>query len=161
MLGLLVESKDKVDHALTLSKNHHGKRSKKDEILALAQFYRTLSRSSECLPESHWRRLGSSGSVPVHVGQKRTDRFDLFCPHLFLVGTVPPAFQRKISHQDRRSKTHCKRTPPQLARCSAKVRTRLSTASSWTRLTHIKREYFRRRGEKMDVLPRMARNFRN
>ena len=61
----------------------------------MAQFYRTLCRSSECLPESHWRRLGSSGSVPVHVGQKRTDRFDLFCPRLFLVGTVPPRFPKK------------------------------------------------------------------
>src|SRR5216684_4315833 len=47
-----------------------------------------------------------------------------------------------------RSKTHCKGAPPQLARCSAKVRTKLSTASSGTRLTHMKREYFRREAKK-------------
>src|SRR5450755_2836835 len=47
-----------------------------------------------------------------------------------------------------RSNTHSTGRPLQLARCSAKVRTKLSTASSWTKLTRIKREYFRREAKK-------------
>jgi len=51
-----------------------------------------------------------------------------------------------------RSNTHSKGRPPQLAKCSARVRTKLSTVSSFTKLTRMKREYFRREAKKWDPL---------
>jgi hypothetical protein len=43
-----------------------------------------------------------------------------------------------------RSNTHTSGAPPQLARCCAKLRTRLSTVSSFTSQTRTQREYLRR-----------------
>src|SRR6516164_9470676 len=47
-----------------------------------------------------------------------------------------------------RSNTHCNGSPPQLCRCSARVRTKLSAVSSCTTLTRMKREYFSREAKK-------------
>src|SRR5712692_3958656 len=52
------------------------------------------------------------------------------------------------SHGLRRSNTHSRGTPPQRSRCSARLRTKLSTVSSFTRLTRMNREYFRREAKK-------------
>src|SRR2546422_283924 len=47
-----------------------------------------------------------------------------------------------------RSNTHTSGAPPQLSRCCARLRTRLSTVSSFTTETRIQREYFRREAKK-------------
>src|SRR5439155_25174249 len=47
-----------------------------------------------------------------------------------------------------RSNTHTSGAPPQLSRCCARLRTRLSTVSSFTRETRTQREYFRREAKK-------------
>src|SRR5215471_10212760 len=47
-----------------------------------------------------------------------------------------------------RSNTHSRGAPPQLSRCRARFRTRVSTVSSFTNETRIQREYFRREAKK-------------
>src|SRR6266704_749782 len=47
-----------------------------------------------------------------------------------------------------RSNTHTSGAPPQLSRCCARLRTRVSTVSSFTTETRIQREYFRREAKK-------------
>ena len=57
-----------------------------------------------------------------------------------------------------RSNTHTSGAPPQLARCCAKLRTRLSTVSSFTSETRTQREYFRREAKKWSRSTEPSRN---
>src|SRR6516165_9543556 len=52
------------------------------------------------------------------------------------------------SHRLRSIEDTHQRAPPPLSRCSARLRTKLSTAWSFTTLTQMNREYFRREAKK-------------
>ena len=88
--------------------------------------------------------------VEIFVGTKRhnSDRITTSCAVQSQLFSRISVIFSQAQQVFGRSNTHSSGRPPHLARCSAKVRAKLSTASSTTTLTRTQREYFNREAKK-------------
>jgi len=88
--------------------------------------------------------------VEIFVGTKRhnSDRITTSCAVQSQLFSRISVIFSQAQQVFGRSNTHSSGRPPHLARCSAKVRAKLSTASSTTTLTRTQREYFNREARK-------------